>query len=219
MTLSIRHLSIEYPGKSVFEDVNLEVEPEEVVAVRSGVLDGGSSLLKGIGGLLNGVDGEVLVHGTNLLATAPELLAYRVGFVYEAHGLVSLFNVKTNIALPLYFHANLPASEVDQRVDQVCDQLGLDHSIYRMRPHELNDVETRMVNLARALIVRPVLLLIDELEGGMSDDYLRDTIDAIRAHQKMYPVPTIMTTMSEQIVTRADRAYRIKDRNLVPDAQ
>lgn len=215
MTLSIRNLTIEYPQASLFVDVNLEVEPTELVAVKSEVLDGGTSLLKGIAGFLNGVQGKVLVQGIDLLDDPPKDVIHRIGYVYEAAGLVSLFSIKQNIALPLLFHSKLSPLEIDRRVDDVCESLGLAASIYPLKPHQLNDVQTRLVNLARALIVRPMLLLVDEMEGGMSEDYLRDTIDAIREHQQRYPMPVIMTTMSDEIFNRADRVYRIADRNLV----
>lgn len=218
MTLSIRNLTIEYPDTSLFVDVNLEVEPTELVAVRSEVLDGGTSLLKGIAGFLNGVQGKVLVQGIDLLDHPPNDVIHRIGYVYEAAGLVSLFSIKQNIALPLLFHSKLTPLEIDRRVDDVCESLGLVASIYPLKPHQLNDVQTRLVNLARALIVRPMLLLVDELEGGMSEDYLRDTINAIREHQQRYPMPVIMTTMSDEIFNRADRVYRIANRNLVQGA-
>ena len=218
MTLSISNLTIEYPNASVFVGIDLEVAPNELVAVRSEVLDGGTSLLKGIAGFLNGVQGRVLLQGINLLDNPPTEVIYRIGYVYEALGLVSLFNVRENIALPLQFHSKLTHEEIDARVVAVGERFGLNESIYRMKPHELNDVQTRLVNLARALVVRPLLLLVDELEGGMSDAYLRDTIDAIREHQQQYPMPVIMTTMSDEIFNRADRVYRIEDRNIVQGA-
>lgn len=218
MTLSIRNLTIEYPDRSVFVDINLEVEPNELVAVKSEVLDGGTSLLKGIAGFLNGVQGKVLLQGIDLLDNPPTKAIHRIGYVYEAHGLISLFNIRENISLPLLFHSGLEPEEIDARVDAVSERFGLNKSVCDLKPHQLNDVQTRLVNLARALVVRPKLLLVDELEGGMSEDYLKDTIDAIREHQQLYPMPVIMTTMSDEIFDRADRVYRIADKNLVQGA-
>lgn len=218
MTLSIHNLTIEYPDRSVFVGVDLEVQPTELVAVKSEVLDGGTSLLKGIAGFLNGVQGEVLLQGVDLLDNPPTEVIHRIGYVYEADGLVSLFNVRENIALPMRFHSKLSPVEIDSRIEAVCERFSIDSNICQLKPHELNDVQTRLVNLARALIVRPRLLLVDELEGGMSDDMLRDTVDAIREHQRLYPMPVIMTTMSDEIFNRADRVYRIADRNLILEA-
>lgn len=218
MTLSIHNLTIEYPDRSVFVGVDLEVQPTELVAVKSEVLDGGTSLLKGIAGFLNGVQGKVLLQGVDLLDNPPTEVIHRIGYVYEADGLVSLFNVRENIALPMRFHSKLSPVEIDSRIEAVCERFSIDSNICQLKPHELNDVQTRLVNLARALIVRPRLLLVDELEGGMSDDMLRDTVDAIREHQRLYPMPVIMTTMSDEIFNRADRVYRIADRNLILEA-
>ena len=215
MSLSIRNLTIEFPDASLFVGVDLDVGPTELVAIRSQVLDGGTSLLKGIAGFLKGVQGQVLLQGTDLLDGPPTEVIYRIGYVYEAQGLVSLFNVRENIALPLLFHSRSRPEEIEDRVNTICDRIGLSNSVFGLKPHQLNDVQTRLVNLARALVVRPMLLLVDELEGGMSEEYLEDTIDAIREHQQAYPMPVIMTTMSDEIFSRADRVYRIQDRNLI----
>lgn len=215
--LIVQNLTIEYPGVSVFENVNLEVGADEIVAIRSEVLDGGTSLLKGIAGFLNGVQGTVLVDGDDMLDNPPVEVINKVGYVYEERGLVSLFDVYNNIALPLQFHTTWGPDEIREHVDHICQRLGLGEDIYRQIPHQLNDVQTRLVNLARALIVEPKVLLIDELEGGMSDDYLRDTMAVLRERQEVHPMAIVMTTMSDEIFERADRALRIANRNLVED--
>ena len=172
MSIEVKNLHIEYSDQLVFKDVSLSVADDEIVAVHTEVLDGGTSLLKGIAGFLTGVGGEVWYQGYNLLEKTPDIIRHKLGFVYEDHGLVSIYSIYQNISLPLEFHSNLTHQEINNRVEEVCSLLNIPLSQLEKRPHHLNDVQTRMVNLARALIVKPELLLIDELEGGMSDDYL-----------------------------------------------
>ncbi len=217
MSLSIKNLHIEYPGKLVFSDLSLTVEGKEIVAIETQVLDGGTSLLRGIGGFLNGVGGEVLLDGLNLLSCTPADRALRVGYVYEDHGLVSLYTVYRNIVLPLQFHTALHDAEIHQRLLSICEALNLDEGIFNQRPHEINDVQARLVNLARALIIRPKLLLIDELEGGMSEEYLHATITTLREEQAANPMAIIITTGNDFVMEQADRVFRIENNNLVPE--
>ncbi|MCB1693162.1 MAG: ATP-binding cassette domain-containing protein [Pseudomonadales bacterium] len=215
MAVTVKDLRIEFPDKLVFEDVNLSLDDNEIVAIRTRVLDGGTSLLKGIAGFMNNVAGEVEYLGVNLLRNPPAHVLFKVGFVYENHGLISLYNVFQNIGLPLQFHTNFSIEEINERVDGVCRFLGIDEALYFLRPHRLNDVQTRMVNLARALVVEPGLLLIDELEGGMSDEMIRDTMNRLRERQQESPMAIVITTSNPIVMSTADRVFAIEDRKLV----
>lgn len=214
-TLDVKDLHIEYPDKLVFESVNLSVEDNEIVAIETHVLDGGTSLLKAIGGLMSGVGGEAQLDGIDLLDDPPAETLFSVGFVYEEMGLLSHYDVYRNISLPLQFHTDLNPLEIMDKVQSVCELLGIDTELLSMRTHQLNDVQTRMINLARALAVSPRLLLIDELEGGMSDDILRDTMLTLRQRQQQEPMAIIIATSSELVMSLADRVLSIRDCTLV----
>ena len=215
MSLQVQDLRIEYPGHLVFDDVNLDVEYNEIIAIFTRVLDGGTSLLRGIGGFLQGVDGHVRLEDKDLLNCSPATRADYVGYVYEERGLVSLYTVYQNITLPLKFHSEQSEQEIHAKLHELCQALNLDEAVMGCRPHELNDVQTRLVNLARALIVEPKLLLIDELEGGMSEEYLRDTMTILRQRQQQHPMAIIITTADDYVMNKADRVFSIADHNLV----
>jgi ABC-type sulfate/molybdate transport systems ATPase subunit len=215
--VAITNLHIEYPGQLVFDCLEMDVADDEIVAVETQVLDGGTSLLRGIGGFLNDVGGAVDLNGTDLLDCTPAERAVRVGYVYEDHGLVSLYTVYQNIVLPLQFHTLLGDDEIHRRAAQVCSSLNLDEALFTDHPHQLNDVQTRLVNLARGLIINPELLLIDELEGGMSEEYLHDTIVTLREKQQASPMAIIITTSSDFVMAKADRVFSIQDHDLVPE--
>ncbi len=222
MNLQVRQLTIEYPGNLLFQGAELEVADHELIVVKTALQDGGTSLLKGIGGMLSGVSGSVLLGGQDILRRPGAELLHRIGYVYEAHGLVSLMSVRDNIALPLVYHArrfhpHLDRDDIDNRLESICRMLGLDESVYERQPHQVNDVQSRLANLARALMVDPWLLLIDELEGGMSESFLRVTMQRIREFQAQHPMPIIVTAMSDTVLEYADRVYRIAEKKLVQE--
>ena len=215
MGVVVENLHIEYPGQILFEDVNLEVADSEIVAIETRVLDGGTTLLKALAGFMTGLGGSVRVDDAELLNNPAAETMFRVGFVYEERGLLSHYNVLENIALPLQFHAEIAEGEIIAQVREVCEWLDIDQSLLDKRAHELNDVQTRMINLARALIVQPRLLLIDELEGGMSDDILAATMKSLRQRQQQFPMAIIITTASELVMSLADRVLAIDNQLLV----
>ncbi|MDA0762065.1 MAG: ABC transporter ATP-binding protein, partial [Proteobacteria bacterium] len=75
----------------------------------------------------------------------------------------------------------------------------------------LNDVQTRMVNLARALIIEPNLLLIDELEGGMPDDMIDWTMEMLLERTRATQSVTLITSSHEHILREADRVLKIEN--------
>ena len=205
MPLLVKNLNIEYPGKVLFKDLQVEIEDQKIVAVRTEVLDGGTTLLKGLAGMLDGID---------LLHMDPAQRALKVGYVYEQQGLVSLYDCFQNIALPLQFHTTTGNELVESRIFSLCEKFNVDRQILNEYPHALNDVQCRMINLLRALVIEPKLLLIDELEGGMSERVLGDTIDTLREEQKNNAMIVIITTADDLLLDQADYSYQIENNKL-----
>ena len=213
--LNVDHLTIEYPGQPMFDNVSFEVSGSEILAIISEVLDGGTSLLKALAGMLTGIEGRIILDGTDLLTMDPKTRALSVGYAYEEQGLISLYNVFQNIALPLEFHTDLDAKQTQDRIISILQELDLDPSLLRLQPHDLNDVQTRLINLARALVLEPKLVLIDELEGGMPDEMIDSVMQVLMARKHRTGQIFVMTTSDERILREADRVLKIQDRQLL----
>ena len=138
MTLNVEHLHIEYPERLLFEDLNLLVEPGTLIGIQTAVLDGATSLLKGIAGMLNNIDGRVNLLDSNVLTMSDDARAKQIGFVYEEHGLISLYNVFQNIALPLEFHTDLSPAKTRALIDETFADLQLSSSLLEAQPQDLN---------------------------------------------------------------------------------
>lgn len=213
--LNVDHLTIEYPGRPMFDNVSFEVSDRQILAIISEVLDGGTSLLKALAGMLTGIEGRIILDGTDVLTMDPRTRALSVGYAYEEQGLISLYNVFQNIALPLEFHTDLDAKQTQDRIISILQELDLDQSLLRLQPHDLNDVQTRLINLARALVLEPKLVLIDELEGGMPDEMIDSVMQVLMARKHRTGQIFVMTTSDERILREADRVLKIQDRQLL----
>jgi ABC-type lipoprotein export system ATPase subunit len=213
--LKVDHLTIEYPDQLMFRDVSFEVNDGEILAIISEVLDGGTSLLKTLAGMLTGIEGRITLDGIDVLEMHPRSRALAIGYAYEQQGLISLYNVFQNIALPLEFHTDLDAKQTQNRIVSILQELDIDPSLLRLQPHDLNDVQTRLINLARAMILEPKLLLIDELEGGMPEEMIDSVMQVLTARKKRTGQMFVMTTSDERILREADRVLKIHDRQLL----
>ena len=120
---------------------------------------------------------------------------------------------------PLEFHTNLDVRQTETRIVSLLDELRVDHALLVAQPHELNDVQTRMVNLARALVMNPNLVLIDELEGGMPDDMIDSVMLALKKRKAETGQTIIMTTSDDHILREADRVLKIQNRQLLEQVE
>jgi len=213
--LKVDHLTIEYPDQLMFSDVSFEVNDGEILAIISEVLDGGTSLLKTLAGMLTGIEGRITLDDIDVLGMHPRSRALAIGYAYEQQGLISVYNVFQNIALPLEFHTNLDAKQTQDRIVSILQELDIDPSLLRLQPHDLNDVQTRLINLARAMILEPKLVLIDELEGGMPEEMIDSVMQILMVRKQRTGQMFVMTTSDELILREADRVLKIEDRQLL----
>jgi ABC-type transporter Mla maintaining outer membrane lipid asymmetry ATPase subunit MlaF len=213
--LILENLHIEYPETVLFDRLNVQFPAGSLIGIETDVLDGATSLLKGIGGMLNDIDGRSILNGCNILTMSATERAGKVGFVYEEQGLISLYDVFQNIALPLEFHTDLTFAQTSALIYTTIEALNMPSALLQMQPHELNDVQTRLVNLARALVVSPELLLIDELEGGMPDEMIDSTMQLLKNKARQHNMTVLLTSSNEHVLREVDQVLKIQSNQLV----
>ena len=213
--LILENLHIEYPETILFDRLNVQFPAGSLIGIETDVLDGATSLLKGIGGMLNDIDGRSILNGCNILTMSTTERAGKVGFVYEEQGLISLYDVFQNIALPLEFHTDLTFAQTSALIHTTIEALNMPSALLQMQPHELNDVQTRLVNLARALVVSPELLLIDELEGGMPDEMIDSTMKLLKNKARQHNMTVLLTSSNEHVLREVDQVLKIQSNQLV----
>lgn len=153
----------------VLDDVSLDVQPGEFVAVvgRSG--SGKSTLLHVLGGLDTAYRGEVTVAGTKLSGLSDVALSRfrneQVGFVFQSFHLVQGLSARDNVALPSFF-APEPPADTEARALEALTRVGLAEKAERL-PSQLSGGERQRVAIARALFARPKVLLCDEPTGNL----------------------------------------------------
>jgi ABC-type transporter Mla maintaining outer membrane lipid asymmetry ATPase subunit MlaF len=211
--LSIENFCLKFDNLLIFEQINLSLEAGQSICIETAVLDGGSSFLKCCAGILQPTKGNIFLNGQPIQNLSNTQRFSSVAYCYEHGGLISTFTNFNNIAFPLIYSGMLKESCIPQRINSLARQLGLTKILHK-EPHELNDVQTRLMNLLRALCIRPKLLLLDEIQAGMSDSIIQNTLNVIKREQFEIGFALIMTTTAGDKTYFADHVYTIQNNNL-----
>ena len=174
MSLVATDVSKEYPTRagplSVLRGVTLSLVRGDALAVMGPSGSGKSTLLHMLGTLDRPTSGTITLEGTDPFALPErELAAFRnrrIGFVFQDHHLLPQCSVLENVLVPTLVSRDTQPTETEAYARQLLDRVGLagrlDH-----RPAELSGGERQRVAVARALVLKPVLLLADEPTGNL----------------------------------------------------
>jgi len=229
--LQVRGLAKSWPGGApLFEAVDLDLAPGELVAILGESGAGKSTLLNIIAGLdrpdagtvtvsdTNSVSGYFSVSGTEITALSEDELARwrrkHVGFVFQAFHLLPYLNVEENVGLPLLLNG-VAAAERSTRARAALDAVGMGMHAAR-KPASLSGGEMQRVAVARAVAHRPALVLADEPTGNLDEANAAATMQALREAVKREGAAGLLVTHSAVAAASADRVLRLKGRRLGP---
>ena len=197
------------------DGVNFQAEDGEFVSIIGKSGSGKSTLLHMIGGLDIPTEGEVFVGGKNLAGISREKLEVfrrrNVGFVFQSYNLVPDLNVYENIILP----AELDGAAVDEElVDELLDSLQLLDKKEAM-PNTLSGGQQQRAAIARALALKPLLVLADEPTGNLDTETSHDVIGLLRVMAKRFQQTMVVITHDQDIAQMADRIVHMRDGKIV----
>ncbi len=202
---------------TVLRDLSLTVEAGEMVAIVGASGVGKSTLLHILGGLDRVSEGQVSVGGTAITTLADaDLVAFRnrqVGFVFQFHHLLPEFTALENAEMPLRI-ARAPMAEARPRATELLTRVGLAGRLAH-RPGMLSGGEQQRVAVARALVMRPAILLADEPTGDLDEQ----TADALHALLKemhaAYGLTSVIATHNPRLAAACDRILRLEGGRLL----
>jgi len=202
-----------YPnGREALSGATFEIREGEMVFLtgRSGA--GKSTVLKLIALLERPTRGLVMVNGCNTSALSSRRIpAFRrqLGVVFQDHRLLTERSIFDNVALPLHA-AHAPLKEIDKRVRAALDQVGLlDRA--KSLPLELSVGEQQRVGIARAVVVKPKLLIADEPTGNLDPGLSMEVMGLFRRFNEVGVTVVIATHDIELVKASGLREIIIAD--------
>ena len=206
--ISLQHLHKAFHGKQVLNDMSIDVAQGESLVIVGGSGTGKSVTLKHIIGLLKPDKGRVLIAGEDITAMREtELNRFRrhFGMAFQEGALFDSMSVFENIAFPLRRHTKMSEAEIRHRVEECLEDVHL-HGVEKRRPSELSGGMRRRVGFARAISLKPDILLFDEPTTGL-DPVISDVIaDLIVEMDQKLGTTTVTITHDMKV------AFKIADR-------
>ena len=176
--LTVENLTQRYGERVAVAGPILELQPGQFVALLGPNGAGKSTLFQMLTGLFAASQGEVLIGGISMRA-APAAALRRLGVVFQQMSLDLDLTVERNLRFHAALHG-LPRALADERIHSGCAALGIAADLARP-VRELSGGNRRKVELVRALLHRPELLLLDEPTVGLDPKSRRDLLTALRA--------------------------------------
>ena len=202
---------------TVLRDLDLQVEAGQMVAIVGASGVGKSTLLHLLGGLDRVDGGAIVIDGAQLtVLDDAEVVRFRnhsVGFVFQFHHLLPEFSALENAEMPMRI-ARVSLSEARPRAEELLRRVGLGERLTH-RPGMLSGGEQQRVAVARALIMRPKVLLADEPTGDLDEQTADSLHELLREMHRSYGLTSVIATHNPRLAASCDRVLRLEGGRLV----
>ncbi len=179
------HVSKAFGDKHVLNDISFEVPEGQALCIMGRSGQGKSVTLKLSIALIKPDKGKIWIEGEDIASLDGDKLSgvrRKMGFLFQDAALFDSLTLYENLALPLHRLSKKPWNEVNEAVDKVLGQVGLENEKKKM-PVELSGGMRKRAGLARALVLEPKVLLVDEPSSGL-DRITASEIDELLLKQK-----------------------------------
>ena len=221
LAVDIRGLWTVYGGSGtpefvVHRDLNLQIHQGEILSLVGGSGTGKTTVLRQILGLQTPTRGTITVMGQAGTDADPRTAASRIGMLFQQGALFSAFSVLDNIAFPLRELGHLPHELARDAALVKLQMVGLEAQHASKMPADLSGGMIKRVALARALIMDPPLLMLDEPTAGLDPDSSDAFVTLLRAlHQELGLTVVMVTHDLDTLFELSTRVAVLADQHVI----
>ncbi|MDZ4148727.1 MAG: ATP-binding cassette domain-containing protein [Flavobacteriaceae bacterium] len=198
IVLELKNLRKSFGDNLVLNGFNLKLFKGENLVVMGKSGSGKSVMIKCLVGLMQADSGSIRIKGQDITVLGQhelDLLRTEIGFLFQGSALYDSMTVRENLYFPLRRHADttVGSEDAEKLIREALANVGLEHAIDLM-PAELSGGMQRRVALARALILKPKIMLYDEPTTGLDPITAKEIIQLMRDIQKAYGTSSLIIT-------------------------
>ena len=222
--LVVKQLVKEFPTPAeplrVLDKVDLTVSAGQNLAIVGPSGCGKTTFLQIVGTLERPTSGTVKLHDSDLLALDEKQLAdfrnENIGFVFQEHFLLPQLTAVENVLIPALARGKV-TRDLQRRAEQLLESVGLEERIHH-RPSEMSGGERQRVAVARALILKPLLVLADEPTGNLDQNTAGTIGELLIKMQQLENAMLICVTHSQELASHFQQVKRLDHGKFVSDS-
>lgn len=204
--LKVDHLSVNYGAIKAVRDVSFDLKKGEIVTLIGANGAGKSTILKTVSGLLHPASGDILFEGRSIAKmSAPKIVAEGISQVPEGRRIFAGMTVKENLQLGAYLRKDKDGIEKD--MEAMFKRFPILKERLKQDGATLSGGEQQMLAMARALMARPKVLLLDEPSMGLAPIYIQEIFDIVKSINKEGMTVLLIEQNARQALSIADRGY------------
>jgi putative ABC transport system ATP-binding protein len=215
-----RRFPLDHSAVTALDNVSLQIETGEFLAISGPSGSGKSTLLNLIGCIDKPTSGRILIDGIDTSRLSPSqtstLRREKIGFVFQTFNLIPVFTASENVEYPLLVQGVSPA-ERRKRVAEALENVGLSARAGH-RPDLLSGGERQRVAVARAIVHRPSLVLADEPTANLDTRNATQLIDLMRDLNRTLGLTFIFSTHDQRLLEHTPRIVRLTDGRIPSDS-
>lgn len=210
--VELRNVSVTYGTTKALIGLDLQVAHGETVALLGPSGSGKSTALKAIAGFERPSSGQVLLNGVDVTGASPAQRG--IGVVVQSYALFPHMRIDSNVAYGLKAH-KWPRAEVAARVNQMLRMVGMEEHAHKL-PRQLSGGQQQRIAIARALAIRPSVLLLDEPLSALDASLRADMLLELQALKAELPDTAMIYVTHDQseALSLADRIAVMRDARL-----